>query len=237
MSFLFGLTCVFWIAPSKTKRGSVKRQENATSVVPLALGISLGGKEHNVRDRFGNLKLSMFTSPESPWAAFPKLKGRASEVRSLGPALTRFWESQMDRGSAVHKQVHLALRASCALEDVLTLHKDDIRLPPTAAAEIKRAIHAFLTRLTALGAHFHNTGTKLFNITIKAHYLAHVAEISEWWNPRLGWCYAGEDYMNKVKKLAANCLRGTPAPLVSRKFLHKYALGMHIRLSERPTRR
>lgn len=124
------------------------------SVHAFSVGPSHRTKAHRVRDRFGNMKLSMITSLASPWSAFPKLKGRASEVRSLGPVLLRLWESNMDQASTVHKQVRLALKAPCVAEDVLAAHKDAVRLPDAAISEIKRTIHAFLTSLTALGAHY-----------------------------------------------------------------------------------
>ena len=188
-------------------------------------------QECKVTCRFGNLKLSMFTDPTKPRAAFPKLKGRAAEIRHLGPALLHFWEQRMDPASPQHKMVHMALKASCAIETILDAYPRAVRLPEEAVADFHSAVQAFLACSNALSAHFAAAGQKLFNITIKYHYLAHAAEQAKWLNPRLGWCYAGEDYMNKVKRTASSCLRGTPPDQVSEKMLRKYRVGMHLRFS------
>lgn len=132
---------------------------------------------------------------------------------------------------AQHKQVRLALRASCAVEQVLDAHPRDVRLPEGAANEFHRAVQAFLVCANALTVHYAALGEKRFNFTIKFHYLAHAAEQARSLNPRLGWCYAGEDYMAKVKRVAASCLRGTAANLVSAKVAKKYTLGMQLRMA------
>ena len=184
-----------------------------------------------MRDRFQNLKLSMFTDPASPRTSFPKLKGRATEIRHLGPSLLRLWSEKMDQNSATHKQVRLALKASCAFEEVLGAHKTSVRLPASAVAEVQAATRSFLLCLTALATHHQAAGAKLFNVTIKCHYLAHAGDMASGLNPRLGWCYLGEDYMSKLKRLVASCLRGTPAPQVATKVLRKYLVAMHLRMA------
>ena len=66
----------------------------------------------------------------------------------------------------------------------------------------------------------------LFNFTIKSHYLAHIALSSRYINPRLAWCYAGEDFMQKVKTIVASTQRGTQCHLVSKKAMQKYCQGL-----------
>lgn len=135
----------------------------------------------------------------------------------------------MDGTNQQHKMVRLALKASCGIESVLDAHPRAVRLPEAAAREFQAAVRAFLLCSNALAGHFAAANLKLFNITIKFHYLAHCADQAQWMNPRLGWCYAGEDYMSKVKKTASSCLRGTPPEQVSAKMLRKYRMGMHFR--------
>jgi hypothetical protein len=193
-------------------------------------------KAHPVgSDRFNRIKLSMFTSsdssnPRNPKFKFPKLKGRAIEVKHLGHPLMHVFQQKMDSESPVHKQLLLALKASCAMEEVLDAHPTEFKLPTLAADKFESAAMTFLLCINAVSHHFHTSGMKLFNITIKFHYLCHAAMLSRFQNPRLGWNYAGEDMMSKVKKLAASCLRGTPPQLVSAKILRKYTLGMSVRM-------
>ena len=181
-------------------------------------------------DRFQNLRLNMFLDPRSPHSTFPRLKGRAAEVRNLGPGLLAAFQQHMDSGSQVDKQIKLALKASVRFEEILTEHKDAVQLPESAVVELQSAVHAFLMCCSALAHKFREEGRPVFNVTVKFHYLAHAALQAKHLNPRLGWCYAGEDYMAKIKRVAASCLRGTPAHLVSGKMAAKYVQGMHARL-------
>ena len=72
----------------------------------------------------------------------------------------------------------------------------------------------------------------LFNFTIKFHYLAHIAFYSRYFNPRLAWCYSGEDFMQKVKRIVAACAPATSAQLVPTKAMAKYASGLAYMVSE-----
>jgi len=182
-------------------------------------------QQHGEANRFNNLKLSMFVNE----GGFPKLKGRAIEIRNLGPPLVEIWSNRMDGASPVHKQVRLALKASCAFDDVMDRSRHLNKLLAAEVLEIQKAVKAFLLCLTALGEHYHPRYIKLFNITIKCHYLAHIGLLAEYINPRLGWCYSQEDLMAKIKRLVSNCFRGTPPHLISAKNLAKYCLGMHLR--------
>lgn len=172
----------------------------------------------------------MFTDPRAPNKKYPKLKGRGAEIRNLGEALLALWSAKMDARSIVHKQVRLALKASVAFERIIAEHKHSVKLPPAVAAELVKATDTFVICAYALQQHFLASDRKLFNVTIKFHYLCHLALSSVHLNPRLGWCYVGEDYMGKIKKVASSCLRGTPPHLVSAKIMRKYTLGLHMRL-------
>lgn len=137
----------------------------------------------------------------------------------------------MDKGIEQHRQIRVALKASVAVEAVLDAYPRAPALPAEAVSDLSNAIAAFLTCGNALSSHYASLGQKLFNVTIKFHYLAHAAAQAHHLNPRLGWCYAGEDYMSKVKRTAASTMRGTAPHLVSAKMLRKYSLGMHLRFS------
>jgi hypothetical protein len=76
-------------------------------------GAISGYYSHNrVVDTFRNMKLSMFTDPAAPRNTYPKLKGRAAEVKRLGPALLHVWERWGNAGDRIHQQVRAGLRHS-----------------------------------------------------------------------------------------------------------------------------
>ena len=60
----------------------------------------------------------MFTR-ESCWRnMFPKLKGRAAEVKHFGPALMKAFAAMMDRGNVDHQSIHLALQMSVEIDRI-----------------------------------------------------------------------------------------------------------------------
>ena len=71
----------------------------------------------------------------------------------------------------------------------------------------------------------------LFNVVIKNHYLAHIALISAYINPRLGWTFMGEDLMQKVRRIGGSCSSVNSLVGVGRKFTKHYLAGMAFVLS------
>ena len=72
----------------------------------------------------------------------------------------------------------------------------------------------------------------LFNITIKCHYLVHLSEQARFIHPAKGWCYQDEDFVGRMKIIAASCMRGSRLAQALHKIMYKYMVAMHIRFSE-----
>ena len=198
---------------------------------------------HHARSAFGRIVLSMITNTAAPHETFPALKGRAAEVRHLGPALLHVWNLHRHRDGrdrSIHTTIYMGLQMSVKMETILDEHPRAIKLPVAAADDFANATFDYLACFTAAADWFCFSAPlgqrrKLFSITIKAHYVAHAALQARFINPRLGWCYAGEDYMAKCKHLMAACVRGNNASKASEKFAQKYRLGMHFVLSTADT--
>ena len=170
----------------------------------------------------------MFTADD---AHFPCLKAKAAEVRHLGPALLRVWTGVMDASNTQHKQIKLCLEVVVKMESMLDTYSDDYRFPPDAAAEWERCTVAFVQLNTALGQYYHpRLPMKVFHFTIKYHYMLHIGLIGRYMNPRLGWCYAGEDFMKRCKSIVQACQDGSPAHLVAAKATAKYVRGLGLTL-------
>ena len=86
---------------------------------------------------------------------------------------------------------------------------------------------------TSIADHYNSGGKKLWDITIKSHYLYHAAKAARWTNPRLSWTYSGEDYMQIMKRVGAASVRGTKPPLVGRKMALRWARGFTLRFLPR----
>ena len=194
--------------------------------------MELFNDDHPQEYFYGHMKLSMFCQTSNPNKSMCCMKGRAAEVKTLGRPLRHVWKMHMVRGDTHHENVLLALDLNCRLEQILDENPDCIRLPPVAATEFEQSAFAFCVVYNALATHHNLQRKMIFDITVKHHYLLHVAINAKFLNPRKGWCYAGEDFMHTSKEVASSCTRGTPPGLTSKKFLQKYREGMHIEFLE-----
>ena len=84
--------------------------------------------KHRVASRFANLKLSTFANTVHPHVDYPKLKGKAAEMKSLGPALHNILRMKMDGLNQTHRQVELASRCCASTDTVLDDNRDVTRL-------------------------------------------------------------------------------------------------------------
>jgi len=123
--------------------------------------------------RYTVIKLSMFCNIKSPKSEFPLLKGKAAEVRQLGPALLAATRDFLEpTGDPLHLAAIGGLEASVRMEDILDEHDPyvDWKLPPAAAHEYLEATLRFLTLFNFLAKSYQDepVNLKMFNITIKA---------------------------------------------------------------------
>ena len=172
------------------------------------------------RSRYGILRMTMFKNGPG---GYPKLKGKAAEVKHLTPALLEIWAEAMKRDDTVHIAVHTCLKASVRLDQILEEHTD-FTLPEEVANEFVH--NAFLyVQHNSLLANAHKL--PLFNVTVKLHYMLHGARNAKFLNPRMSWCFQGEDYMQHMRVLAHSCLRGNPMHQAQSKLLDKMLIAMH----------
>jgi hypothetical protein len=177
--------------------------------------------------RLSQLKSSMY-NPQG--TKFPQLKAKASEVRSLCVPLRDVADRHLEAGVPVQNQMRLALRCVAEMEGVLGEHRACYVWPPEAAELFIQLTYAFLTLQTALGNHFHASGRRLFSVTPKSHYMAHVALNSRHMNPCLSWCFSGEDLVGRLKHMiAASCHGAAPHQVVC-KVMEKYCFGLSYKV-------
>jgi hypothetical protein len=207
--------------------------EPAQNLVTIFEFIKEEYKRLRISDRFGQLHLNMFTSARSPNSSFPKLKGKGAEIKGFGEPLLHAWERWMSNDDVQHVRVKLLLGASVKLEHMLVEHADLIKFPTLVADDFLSTTVDLLLLATALAKHYNEMGRKLWDITPKAHYLFHCAYNARFLNPRLSWCYSGEDYMQKIKRVAQSCVRGTPLQLVGRRIAVKFVRGFTFRFLQR----
>jgi hypothetical protein len=190
-------------------------------------------KAHHVPTRFQIIKLSMFTNAKSPGKFAPKLKGKAAELRHLGEPLLQVWRMNMDKNNTRHVQVCLLLEHNIRMEHILDEHPTEAALPPAAASSFRKSTFYLLALLTTLSQYFSANNIALFHITIKAHYLVHIALRAHEVSPKQSWCYCGEDFMQKMGKLISSCCKGRHPSDVIMKVSRKYLRAIHCQLRSR----
>lgn len=163
---------------------------------------------------------------------FPCLKGKAAEIRHFVPALGFVFDQLMHPANKQHKQVKLALQCAARMEAILDEHAAAYCLPLAAAQEYEKSINSLVQLQAALGAFFHPQGRALFHFTVKSHYAMHLGMMSRYINPRVGWCYSGEDMMSKVVSLAQASMRGTRQHMVSATLMRKYAFALGLGMAQ-----
>ena len=150
----------------------------------------------------------------------------------FGKPLLTIWERKMDPGFQQHRLIRFALKASVGLEDILDEHASDFRLMGEVASTFKDLCYQMVACVSALGQYYHPKNIWLFHVTIKAHYILHLGNSCGQLNPRLGWCYRGEDMMGKVKRLVQSCCRGSCPQRIVVKVMQKYMYGLALVLMD-----
>lgn len=179
---------------------------------------------------YRNLHIGMFCKASRPNSTFPKLKGRAAEVKALGQPLLASWTLRMNEASVTHRQVKLMLQNCVKLDHMIDEHRSLNFFPEPVFEEFMKTCENYLVLYSALAAHYNSAGLKLFNVVPKHHILWHVCFIAQYLNPRLSWCYSGEDFMLHVRRLGSASLRGTPTWHISRKVIQRWMRGFTWRI-------
>ena len=159
-------------------------------------------------------------------ASFPRFKGKAKETSRLGPALLSLWTEMMRPGVESQIKVKEALTFSVEMDRILSDYKHESCLAPDVAREFREATFGFLRLQCELQASATGMGMCFFNVTIKSHYIAHLGLRAHLLNPALGGCYAGEDFMQHMKRLSKRCAAGNAASQVPHKMVEKYLRGL-----------
>ena len=128
--------------------------------------------------------------------------------------------------------IRLALQSSLQVDRIIDQYPGSIRLPREAAEELITHGFTYLNTCTLLANRYNVAGDMIFNVTVKAHFFAHILLRSRYLNPRRAWCFSGERFMLIMRKLTASCVRGITLKELSGKLLTKYRHGLSLALSE-----
>ncbi|CAE7688215.1 unnamed protein product [Symbiodinium sp. CCMP2592] len=186
-------------------------------------------KRLGISERYrGFRKLTMFQRKKK----CPKLKGRAGQIAAFGEPLLELWEEHMHPDLAVHCKIRTYLRLNIAMEKIMKECRAETAFPEPQATNFIEYAFAMCNLHMELGAHFEAEGLKLFSPLPKLHLLLHTVLLCRHINPRLTWCYKGEDLQKVSRSLAASCARGLRGPAVTVKMVSKLRAAWNLRLSK-----
>jgi hypothetical protein len=108
----------------------------------------------------------------------PKLRGKAAEVKDLGPIMVAVWGKFKNPRITLHENIAVVLAGSAHLDKILSEHPGEFVLPEDAAKDLLSTAHVMMSTWYGLARHFQTTDVPLFGITAKAHLLLHCCMLS-----------------------------------------------------------
>jgi hypothetical protein len=157
-----------------------------------------------------------------------------TEVRHLGPALLLVFQHFVALYPPVSnswkwfcKTIVAALEANNSMEDILEANPG-WTLEGDAYDEFLRVSHGFACLFSELSRLAADLELTLFDVTVKLHYILHIARFARFLHPKLTWCFAGESFMKISKQLMASCTRATKTWNGSLKAMDKYMIAIDL---------
>ena len=143
-----------------------------------------------------------------------KLRGKAAEVKNVGLVVLNLWQQYHNGAVEVHRMVLAMLKMNAKMESILADHKHENHFSPMAAEQFQAAAFQMghLNHLIANRFEKEAGVPNVCNMTAKLHMVMHCAQYSGALNPRLVWCFSGEDYMHFMKNFGPAVLQRPSAP-------------------------
>ena len=184
--------------------------------------------QFNSGTRVTNLKLSMFTHEDKPWADWAFLKTKGSETKHLLPCICQISKelcsgsSEDQRRTAALEAIHKFVR----ILDVCPMFLD------TAQANAAEAyIEEFLGHYAWLHQWAERAERYCYHITVKFHMLCHLAIMARYLNPAKTWNFKCEDAVGKLSTMGHSVMMGVLTTNLSIKLAAKYRQFLHFRFT------
>ena len=187
-------------------------------------------KEQKLDNRLTNLKLSMFTDANKPWATTASLHIKAGEAKHLLPALVPVLE-KIFAGTMKEEESKMIHEAS-SLEKLVKLW--DIAGELLTPAEFATAMalgKEFLLTYKWLHSWPLEKDRNSFAIVAKHHTFIHLVMNCKFGNPKRQWCFRGEDYVGHISKMCHSISFGVSSTKLTTKLCPEYRLLVHFLLT------
>ena len=181
---------------------------------------------HGYRHRLD--KLSMFTKQKG----YPKLKGRAADIKGLDKALQLCWTQYMFPDNMQHAQIAAFLALNVEIAEILDTYSPKyghMGVPAGPYEDMCTKVAQMAQLHLQLCEHYKDQEVSLFNMTSKTHFVIHSIQLSKHLHPSLAWCFKGENSMKLVQRLFKSCLAGNKHWAVGRVAALKQRHLLHLR--------
>ena len=181
-------------------------------------------ERRGVTNRLTNLRLSMFRNA----GEYPILSATAAETRSLVPVLAVLAQ-RYNSGSAAHCHRQLLLENLATFYDVI--ERSGFQLSPPDILLLQESVDKVLLHYKWLAVDAVRHGRMVWQKTVKFHFFAHIALDALYLNPRIGWTYQFENFIQKIIRICRASSQGTPSHRIGLSVMHKYRNVLHVRLA------
>ena len=177
-------------------------------------------------NRLNNLRLSMFVKT----GKFAELSARGAEVRSLVPVLAAICEEDLKRTPsllAAHRFEVLSHLSS--VYDIFD--RNGFQISEEDKVSLDNHVRGCAMHFKVLARNAIRLGKLRWQLTVKMHFFQHIAHQSRFLNPRFGWTYQYENFVQKLLRVSRACAKGTPPHKTGPSVMHKYRSVMAVRLN------
>ena len=181
----------------------------------------------DVKNQFGNLLLNWFTDPDSYNSHYPKLKGKAGEIKNLIGPMLWVWTQKYDRENDMHQNVRQLLELLLEITNLIDKYAHELFMSREDSKSLQATIDEFLKTYCSLCDSADRDEEPLWNMVPKFHWLWHLADRSFWLSPRRGACWIDETFVGIMKRIAAACVRRMQLHEVPTAIMRKWRWGRH----------
>lgn len=176
--------------------------------------------------RLNNLRLTMFLKKQH----FAELSCSAAECRCLVPVMAQLL---LRRGAATVLNAHRAQVFVCLRSFYEIIECSGFQLSPDDLVRLRSEVDMCLKHYKALSVHCIESGILAWPLRPKLHFYWHIGQAAGFLNPRLGWTYQFENFVQKILRVVKACAKGTPPHRIGPSVMSKYRTVLNMRLQRR----
>ena len=202
----------------------------AQQVAQLNADVQTYYEDNESTDRIHEIKKSMFL-PVSVYSDVPTFSpGNMSKVRTLVGFVKEYAEKHCDH--SIMRDIHRMEAASLLFHMYETVMCGPLVFSEDEADELRRQTDEFLQHYTALGNIAFEEDKMCYGTIPKCHALWHIVN-DNLLNPRLFWCFQGEDFVGHIARICRSCTKNNARLKIPLLAMEKFFYGQSGKIADR----